>query len=443
MCMRTSEESKLQTQNTPVAEENSLRKQLLSILALSIAGGVIYLIPYMRYAFYDLQQQAMEISNTQIALLTTAYGIGCIILYIPGGILSDRTKVKGNIVVSLIAVSVLTVVYAFTARIYILSLIIWFLFALSTAFVFWGSLLKALRLMGNSRNQGLLFGLYYMGNGISGAAVNAISAWASDRFESQYAQFLAIVLIYATSTVLAAILVLVVVPKELGSNVRIGETVFDSSQMGALVRHKGVWLFSAITLTSYAAYSGVYYFTPYLTSAFDVSSSDAGLIASLRYAAFVIAPLSGFIADNVFKSTSRWFIFLYLTLGGLYFGVMYMSGTVSVAVATVYSLLPTLVAVSLYGIQFSIAKEVRIPAAVTATAIGIVSMIGYLPDFFMPPLFGFWLDRYGDSGYTWIFVFLGITCVVGAIVSLLVRRYYTATKLIESVSLEKAPISSN
>ena len=79
----------------------------------------------------------MGVTHTEIALLTTAYALGCLCVYVPGGILSDRTRARRNIALSLVATTALTVLYAFTATSYALSLIIWFAFALSTAFVFW------------------------------------------------------------------------------------------------------------------------------------------------------------------------------------------------------------------------------------------------------------------------------------------------------------------
>jgi hypothetical protein len=41
----------------------------LQILALGIAGGSIYLMPYIRYVFYDWQIEAMGITNAQLGLL--------------------------------------------------------------------------------------------------------------------------------------------------------------------------------------------------------------------------------------------------------------------------------------------------------------------------------------------------------------------------------------
>jgi nitrate/nitrite transporter NarK len=205
--------------------------------------------------------------------------------------------------------------------------------------------------------------------------------------------------------------------------VRSNDNEFVRSQLGGLLKLPGLWLFAAITLTSYAAYSGAYYFTPYLTETGAATTEQAGLVTSLRYATFALAPLSGLVADRVMKSTSKWFVLLFTLLGIAYLGVLALPADAGGAYVTIYSFLPSLLGIAIYGVQFSVASEARIPTAVTATAIGIISMIGYTPDFFMAPLFGHWLDQYGSNGYTVIFLFLASVCLAGVLVSLALVRY--------------------
>jgi hypothetical protein len=83
---------------------------------------------------------------------------------------------------------------------------------------------------------------------------------------------------------------------------------------------------------------------------------------------------------------------------------------------------------ALYGIMFSIASETRIPAVVMGTAVGIASVIGYSPDFFMWTLFGTWLDKFGGEGYTYVFIYLGVVSVVGIFASFYIRRRAVAAQ---------------
>lgn len=398
-------------------------QKYLSVLALSLAGGSIYLIPYIRYVFYDHQMAAMGITNQQIGLLSTVFGIGAMILYAPGGIVVDRLSTKKCLLVSLIATTILTVTYAFCFHSYIISLVIWFLLSISTVFVFWSALIKTIRLVGNSDEQGFIFGLYYMGNGLTGAAVNGIAIWAF-RFNSDVTQqFFNAVLIYAAATTVAAIAVFFLVKEEREKSEALKINEFRMDQVMTLLKNPVVWVFSLIIFAGYSVYSSTSYFTPYLTNVVGLSAADSGVLSILRtYIFYIITPFAGIFCDKVFKSTSKFFTIMFLILAALFAGVMAIPATAGSGIVSFYSLLPGLFGLALYGISFSIATETKIPIIAMGTAVGIASVIGYTPDFFMATMFGTWLDNHGNAGYNYIFTFLAAVCVIGAVASFYVRK---------------------
>ena len=55
------------------------------------------------------------------------------------------------------------------------SMVIWLGLSFSTAFVFWSSLMKAVRIIGTEEEQGFMYGVYYACNGITGALTNALA----------------------------------------------------------------------------------------------------------------------------------------------------------------------------------------------------------------------------------------------------------------------------
>lgn len=50
---------------------NSKLRKYLTIIALGLAGGSIYFLPYIKYVFYDAQISTMGITNTQSGLMLT------------------------------------------------------------------------------------------------------------------------------------------------------------------------------------------------------------------------------------------------------------------------------------------------------------------------------------------------------------------------------------
>jgi hypothetical protein len=46
-------------------KQESKSSKYLTLFALGIAGGCIYILPYIKYTFYDAQMAAMNITNAQ------------------------------------------------------------------------------------------------------------------------------------------------------------------------------------------------------------------------------------------------------------------------------------------------------------------------------------------------------------------------------------------
>ena len=406
---------------------NSRAQKYLSIMALGFAGGSIYLIPFIRYVFYTWQADAMMITNQQLGILSTMYAIGNTLLYIPGGIVSDKFSTKKCLLFSLMSTTVLTFMFAMRVNSYSLALVIWLLFAFTTTFLFWCALMKTIRMLGSESEQGFLFGLYYMGNGLSGALINTIALKFTSEGASAVSNFKVGVYVYGASTLVAFILIFFFVKDTRGSEEAEDEK-FRFNQVGALLRNPALWLFSAIVFTGYALFSSASYLTPYLTDVVGLSPTQSGYLSIVRsYIFYIFSPISGIIADKVFKSTSKWFMLLYVILTLLYIGIILIPSSVSSGFIGLYSLLPGLFGLALYGIIFSVASEAKIPVALLGTAVGIVSIVGYSSDLFAPALFGRWIDNAEKAGsltlgYNKIFIFLAICCIVGLVASALIFR---------------------
>lgn len=135
----------------------------------------------------------------------------------------------------------------------------------------------------------------------------------------------------------------------------------------------------------------------------------------------LLCPVGGYIIDKVFKSANKWYITAFAITTAIYAGVMIMPDTVSSGFATFVSLLPSAVAMMLYGVIWSGLRECKFKAAYFGTIIGLGSVIGYMPDFFYFSIFGKWMDTYGNGAYKMIFGFLLGTAVLGMIVAIIMR----------------------
>ena len=82
------------------------------------------------------------------------------------------------------------------------------------------------------------------------------------------------------------------------------------------------------------------------------------------------------------------------------------------------------------GIYFALLEEGGIPLAVTGTAAGIVSTIGFTPDIFMPLLGGVLLDAFpGQTGYRYFFLTTAAICSVGLVASMIIYMKFVKNRV--------------
>ena len=203
------------------------------------------------------------------------------------------------------------------------------------------------------------------------------------------------------------------------------EDKFKLSDVGKAIKNPYLWWASVIMFLIYTIYSNISYFTPYLSSQVGMDVSDSAFVGIIRgYVFYFLSPLGGYIADKILKSTLRLYGYGFIILGVLFFITTQVpAGEGSVIVAIAISLLASAFAMMLYGVMWSILNEIDIPISYAATAIGLASMVIYLPDLFVPAMIGNWLDIYGEeAGYFRMFIFFGICCIVAVILSLTLAK---------------------
>lgn len=403
----------------------SKARKYLTIIALGLAGGSIYFIPYVKYVFYDAQLAAMGINNTQSGLLLTMYTIGNMVLYIPGGYLADKVSTKKALIISLVATSVLTWVYAFSLN-FVVSMIIWFGLSFSTAFVFWSALMKAVRIVGTEEEQGFMYGLYYACNGIAAALTSFISLYAYNTAgEDIKSGFVRGVNASGVVVLIAAICLVFLMKEDAGKvTTESDDDKISLPMVGKVLKSPVVWILSIVILCGYGLKSSVSYFNPYLTEVVGVSAVNSGIFSIINnYLLLLLAPVGGILADKVFKSTCKWLSVSFVILAVLFGGVLLIPSDISPMVASIYTLLPGAVTMMMYGVVFSSVSEAGISRTMTGTVIGISSIIGYLPDSIYSVLFGKWLDNKGAAGYTNIFIFLVASGILGAVLAFWIYRH--------------------
>lgn len=400
-------------------------KRFLLLFALGIAYGFMYVMPYMKSSFYDQMIAAMGCTDEQLGSLMTYYTIALTISYLPGGWIGDRFNPKPVLLASIFGQAVLSFLFMFTYQSYTMSVIIWCLMALTGGFAFWPSLMKGIRMTGSDEEQGRIFGIFEALNGLASLLLSFVMlgimaiAGAGDLVTG----FKSAVASMGVLSLVSGILVLVLMPKNAAYGAASAEKAEKIGLKDYISTFKipGVWIMS-ILVWCYVTISAVAsYLTPYSTNVLGMSAVLASSIGTIRtYGCRLVGgPLGGYIADKAFKSVSKEQVLgqaaCAVTLGLFLVLPTGISGGLLVV-------LLLLVGVAMFlckGTYFSVQPELGIPTNVSATAVAIATLIGYLPDMFVHTMFGKWIDTYGEAGYTRIFIYGIGTAVLGIIAALL------------------------
>lgn len=403
----------------------------IPFILLTIAAGLIYKVPYLKSVFYTPMQDAFGYTNTEIASLMSAYSLTKMILYIPGGILVDRFDNRKMLVFSTGLLAVLTFWYA-TIPSFGEMIAIHILLALSNV-IFWVAFVKAVRMFGSAKEQGSAFGFSEGIRAAAGLLINfaALALFAS--VEKTMDQPLSsVLLLFGTAYVLMGIAMWFIVPSGTGN---------PDSAKGAgfkdyinVLKLPSVWLVSLLVCFAYSVQVASEYTTPYLKF-LGMTAVTAGVVGNIRSYGIGLfsAPIIGKITDKV-TSYSKSVIALLLVEIVFCVALLLIPGEPSFITLVIVMVLAFSVAMyATRGVYYATMGEAGIPLALTGTATGIISVIGYLPDTFMNLLIGNKLDVYpGAAGYKYVFNYMIGFAVLAILVAFIIFRRGKKQKAQES-----------
>lgn len=394
-------------------------------MALVLAGEAIFSLPFVlprifRPAILDV----FAIDNTQLGSAMSVYGVVAMVSYVLGGPLADRFSTRRMMSLALVSTA-LGGIYLWTIPSFSGLVAVYALWGVSTILLFWAGLMRATREWGGASTQGRAFGLLDGGRGLVsailatlGAALFALSS--TDNTGEETASALRIVIAgFVCLTLAAALAVWLLLPE---SERRESESRFQIAKLRSIASLPGIWLQALIIVCAYVAYKGTDDLSLLTRDALGASDVEAAWVGTL---AFWIRPVSavcaGFLADRIGGAKTVGLCFALLVVADL--GVA--GGVIGPVHALLFaSIVGTCVAVyALRGVYFALLPEAGVPLALTGTAVGIVSLVGYTPDVFFGPLMGWILDgKPGVEGHQDLFFVLSVFALVGLIATMLFAR---------------------
>ena len=412
-------------------------KKFLILTLLILSGEFIYFLPYVlsrvfRPTFLDV----FQLNNFQLGSLFSVYGVVALLSYIYGGVITDRysprklmssalflTALGGLVLASYPSYQTLQILYGY--------------WGFTSVFLFWGAMIKATRLWGGDNNQGKAFGFLDGGRGIVAASMGSIGVFvfsivltsdieSASVLERQEA-FRYVILLSSFMVAFIGLLVLIFLRNSNDKNTNFELPLNTLTNIKDVLKNESIWLLMLIIMCAYVGYKVTDIYSLYASEVMLYDQIEAAEVGALQlYLRPIVCIAIGLLADRT--KNMFWIIFGFITM--LIGALIFSFGLIKPEMNFIFFLSLVILAVGTYSIRalyFAVLKEANVAFALTGTAVGIISVVGYSPDIFAGPIMGYLLDKNpGIIGHQYVYFMLVIFSVIGLIASI---RFARLTKI--------------
>jgi sugar phosphate permease len=393
-----------------------------------VAAGAIYPLLYLRQNFELSILEAFNITQTQLRYCSSMLGLIFMISYVPSGWLADRFSSRKLLAYSLFATALLGIWFS-TMPSYNTLLIIYGAWGLATGLTFWSAHIKLVTMLAKKDQQGRFFGILDGGRGLVEALLATVAVAMFAYVLSQQSGSTTIALtqvIYFYVGVLLVISPLVywlLDDLEDITDVDAGQTksVFREDLM-VLLRRREIWLCAICLVCGYQLFYATYSFSAYLQQYFGLGAVMVGTITLAKLWMRPIGGIAaGFIGDwiNPEKVLS-----ITLVLASLALAMMaFLPATSATLLMLAIVLLIGLLTYAVRGLYWATLGGCNVPKKIKGLAIGIISMIGYAPESYLPLISAALIEQYpGGLGYKIYYLMISVCGLIGAYAASLLAR---------------------
>jgi len=405
------------------------------LLLLILAGESVFILPFvLARVFRPTVLDAFELTNVELGLCYSVYGLVAFLSYPFGGPLADKFAPRKLIAVALWMTALGGLVYAKFPSVGTLQILYGY-WGFTTIFLFWAPMIKATRVWGGNTSQGKAFGFLDGGRGLVGALFGAMgvlifsffitSSIAEATVSESKAAFRYVIL--TTAGIVTVVGILVWFFMKTNKNIE-KEILLDKitlSQVREVLRLPSVWLLMIIILCASVGYK--------ITDVFSLYAQDVMLydqVESAKVGTFLlfIRPVIG-VAIGILADRSKITFWLLISFIVSFLGaLLFATGIISDSKTVLFFISIFIVAAGVYAarsLYFAVMQRGQIPLVLTGTAVGLISLIGYTPDIFASPAMGYLLDNSpGKAGHQHVFWMLALFSFIGGIAAWYYYRFY-------------------
>ena len=395
-------------------------KRYIQLCLITLAGGAIYPLVYLRHTFEVSILESYGITLTELGQCYGLLGVMFVVTYIPGGWLADRISPRWLISFSLVLTGMIGFWFSAIPSIYELY-IIFFCWGIATGLTFWASMIKAVAIIARPQEQGRFFGILDGGRGLVEAALASVAiAWFSYSLtslaEPTETALQKVIYLYVGFAILISPLIAWVFDDVEFQEENVGgvKTLPTWQSLKIILASREVWLSAICIWSGYQLFWATYSFSGYLQTQFGMTAATVGTIAVAKLWMRPIGAIgAGFIGDYLnLEKTLGW---LLLASSISLVGIILVPTGASVSLVLSIILSIGLLTYAARGIFWGTLARANIPNQTKGLAIGVLSIVGYSPDIYLPLINGPILEAWpGRTGYSIYFGFIIFTGFIGA-----------------------------
>ena len=400
------------------------------LVLIIVAAGAIYPLLYLRQNFELSILEAFNISQTQLRYCSSILGVIFMITYVPSGWLADRFSSRKLLAYSLLATGLLGLWFS-TMPSYGSLLIIYGAWGLATGLTFWSAHIKLVAMLAKRDQQGRFFGILDGGRGLVEALLATIAialfayALSQDAGSAVLALKQVIYLYVGVLLVMAPLIYWLLddaeADTELAKSDHSEKSSFKNDIMIVLT-HREIWLCAICIACGYQLFYATYSFSAYLQQNFGLT---AVMVGTITVAKLWMRPIGGIAAGFIGDwSSPEKVLSILLALASLSLAMMaFLPASAAALFMLAVVLLIGLLTYAVRGLYWATLGGCNVPNKIKGLAIGIISMIGYFPEVYLPLLSASLIEQYpGGLGYKIYYLILSIFGLFGAYAAYLLAR---------------------
>lgn len=404
---------------------------------LLLAAGSIYPLLYLRQNFETPILEAFGITTAELGQYYSWLGVMYIVTYLPSGWLADKISPKLLVTFSMASTGLLGLWFSTIPGKSVLPFIFigW---GITAGLTFWASLLKGVQMLAKKNEKGRFFGILEGCRGLVEAllatAAVALFAYLVDKGISETDSLPSVIRLYVYNCFALAVLCLLFLKS--GNTQDSAKPKIESENplkdVFFLAKIPELWLMAIIILTGYQLFWATYSFSAFLQ---DIHGATAVTAAFITVAKLWMRPIGGIGAGILGDKYGKENILVMTLLGSCacLLVMIIFPRLNSVVILLGIILLVGLLTYATRGLYWSILDSCNVPERITGLAIGVISLIAYTPDIYLPLLNGYLSERYeGRALYNLYFGYIGISGFAGVLAALALKRMGKKRRLAQS-----------